>query len=771
MTCYRNEIAGISKSVASRYTKHGRSFHNDGHRHWQNETAHKLNYGILCHGIQIFLQQRYFEEPIGDPRSPSYIPKSSRSRSLYLPPFFSFSLLLFPFSPLFSPFKMPTQQRITRFLSGDGSTPSTPSAPPVGRRAPRKKRALKNVVAPPQERISNWFHPMDQSGSTLGPQDDGLTTGPQTKGSTLGPQKQGSTLCPQDNSRVTLGPQQDVEMMVVDSEDESSPVSLGVSAQKSESSKKTSHSKGVIVVSPRQSPEKATSKPLKTPAKIAEVKLDNSFTPPPTEPRRSKCSAAAVAKSNIKRSYEATEEDATQVKKARKEVSAAASDVLRTGKYGRDIATLKTLELFEKYRTQHRVENAPTASLEKEKEDVVKLEESDYEEAGSVHSDYDGNKKSRTNRKIGNVSIDATQEDADESNREPIDIDPLDALVDDECIPLDDDEVEGDDENIAIEDDNAIKNDNDSPKPAQTRPHIQTTEVNAAQWVKECNETYHVDENDKDVRRFEESFAHVIYAICSWAKDIPDTWSKLPRKDREMSTSFYSLLKRAAVDPDSLLETVLQGIPLQTRKVLGKADLKATDLLDLPLIPKAFKHWLVYINIATELRDEQICQEKKFATSSKLYKVAKPLVNVKEASKTSLYVGSSIRKEGSWKRIQEHEMAANRTPPSSGSMHYHEISKSNVVTNFRVFGVWQNKYVKGSYIGQDTGKWIVLLVEGLTMGYLGLYTEQNAVTSGAGFCTPASYILVKHIRSGISLPDFSNVSLNRVWPLSSGGSK
>ncbi|KAM0461270.1 hypothetical protein ACHAPV_004589 [Trichoderma viride] len=361
---------------------------------------------------------------------------------------------------------MPTQQRITRFLSGDGSTPSTPSAPPVGRRAPRKKRTSKNVVAPPQERISNWFHPMDQSGSTLGPQDDGstlgphddgLTLGPHDDGLTTGPQTKGSTLCPQDDSRVTLGPQQDVEMMVVDSEDESSPVSLGVSAQKSESSKKTSHSKGVIVVSPRQSPEKATSKPLKTPAKIAEVKLDNSFTPPPTEPRRSKRSAAAVAKSNIKRRYEATEEDATQVKKARKEVSAAASDVFRTGKDGRDIATLKTLELFEKYRTQHRVENAPTASLEKEKKGVVKLEESDYEEAGSVHSDYDGNKKSRTNRKIGNVSIDATQEDADESNPEPIDIDPLDALVDDECIPLDDDEVEGDDENIAIEDDNVIK--------------------------------------------------------------------------------------------------------------------------------------------------------------------------------------------------------------------------------------------------------------------------------------------------------------------------
>ncbi|UKZ62154.1 uncharacterized protein TrAtP1_003414 [Trichoderma atroviride] len=166
-------------------------------------------------------------------------------------------------------------------------------------------------------------------------------------------------------------------------------------------------------------------------------------------------------------------------------------------------------------------ENTPAASLER-KEDVVKLEESGYEEAGSVHSDYGGNRKSRANRITGKVSIDATQEDAHESNREPIDIDPLDALVDGDCISLDDDEAKGD-ENFAIEHDNAMKNDNHSSKPSQDRPHTQTAEVDVAQWVKECNEAYRVDEDDKDARRCEGSFAQVIYAICNWATDIPDT--------------------------------------------------------------------------------------------------------------------------------------------------------------------------------------------------------------------------------------------------------
>lgn len=47
------------------------------------------------------------------------------------------------------------------------------------------------------------------------------------------------------------------------------------------------------------------SRTLETPAKTAEVKLENSFTPPPTEPRRSRRSAAVAASGRIKRSYEA----------------------------------------------------------------------------------------------------------------------------------------------------------------------------------------------------------------------------------------------------------------------------------------------------------------------------------------------------------------------------------------------------------------------------------------------------------------------------------
>lgn len=392
-------------------------------------------------------------------------------------------------------------------------------------------------------------------------------------------------------------------------------------------------------------------------------------------------------------------------------MSAAASDVLGEDEEDKDIAKLKTLELLKTVRTQRSLGNPPAASLEKEEEGSVKLEELDDEDAVPVQGDTCDNDW-------------AAEEDIDESDSEPIEMDPIDTLVDDEYIALEDDEGEGDDV-VPVE--NVMENDNDSSEASQKRPRTQTAEVDAAQWVKECDKAYAVDENDKDVRQFEAYLAHIIYIIYRWAEDLRGDWFELPRKDREMVVSFYAIFKRAAVNPNNLLEIILQGIPLQTRKVLGKADLKATDLFDLPLIPDKCMHRLVYMDVATELRDEQICRVKKFKACSTFYKAAKPMVNLKEASRVSLYVGSSMRKAGSWHRI-EHENAANQPESSREGMHYREISKSNVVTNFRMIGVWKNIYADDSYVTQDVDRWLVTMVEGLMMVYLGIYTEQNAAT-------------------------------------------
>lgn len=440
--------------------------------------------------------------------------------------------------------------------------------------------------------------------------------------------------------------------------------------------------------------------------------------------------------------------------KARKEVSVAASRVLRKGKDGRDIGTLRTLELVENVRTQQSLGNAPAASLEEE-EDAVKLEESDYEEAGSVHSDYGD-------------SIDAIQKDADESDCEPMDIDPLDALVDDEYVPFDDDEIE-DDEDIVIEDgerEDVIDSDHDSSKASESRRHPQT----AAQLTKECNEAYGVDENNADVTRFENFFAHIIGEICKWAERLTGDWFKLKKEEREMTRSFCAMFNKAAKDPNQLLEIILQGVPLQTRKALGKLteDSNATDLLDLPPVPDSVRHRLVYANVATELYDEQICYARKFAGSATLYKAAKPSVNLKETSKASLYVGSPIRKEASWKRIREHEMAAKNPESSKKSMHYSETSKRNVVCNFRMLGVWENPYVNAGFDGQNVSTWIAPMVEGLIMVYLGMYTEKNKPKGLSRLFPSASYDLVKRVRCAIPLPSFENASLNRTLPLCQG---
>ncbi|PTB39059.1 hypothetical protein M441DRAFT_145078, partial [Trichoderma asperellum CBS 433.97] len=154
--------------------------------------------------------------------------------------------------------------------------------------------------------------------------------------------------------------------------------------------------------------------------------------------------------------------------------------------------------------TQRSLGNPPAASLEKEEEGSVKLEELDDEDAVPVQGDTCDNDW-------------AAEEDIDESDSEPIEMDPIDTLVDDEYIALEDDEGEGDDV-VPVE--NVMENDNDSSEASQKRPRTQTAEVDAAQWVKECDKAYAVDENDKDVRQFEAYLAHIIYIIYRWAEDL-----------------------------------------------------------------------------------------------------------------------------------------------------------------------------------------------------------------------------------------------------------
>lgn len=123
-----------------------------------------------------------------------------------------------------------------------------------------------------------------------------------------------------------------------------------------------------------------------------------------------------------------------------------------------------------------------------------------------------------------------------------------------------------------------------------------------------------------------------------------------------MTTSFFRLFRRVTGNHADLVRICLEGMPHQTRKILGKSDLSGKDLPDLPTIPSTCKHRLVYIDVATRLQEGQIRKIKRdFCISPKVYKTANRVTDLKEAVEVKLYVGSSVNRRRGHTRNREHE--------------------------------------------------------------------------------------------------------------------
>ncbi|PTB61692.1 hypothetical protein BBK36DRAFT_1131195 [Trichoderma citrinoviride] len=206
-----------------------------------------------------------------------------------------------------------------------------------------------------------------------------------------------------------------------------------------------------------------------------------------------------------------------------------------------------------------------------------------------------------------------------------------------------------------------------------------------------------------------------------------------------MTTGFYHLLRRAAADPASLVRTCPDGMPRIVRKILGKRDLSEKDLLALPIVPSPCNRRLVYVDVATRLRQEQVREvTRNFRGRPKPYKAATPS-DLEDALGIKLFVGLSLNRLGGHTRIRQHEGIANGHLKKVINMHYDEVLKPDVICNFRMISVYQNPYADHSYDGQDPSRWVAPFVEGLIMVYLGLYTEKNRSSSKPHFSPQCSY--------------------------------
>ncbi|KAK1243968.1 hypothetical protein MKX08_002106 [Trichoderma sp. CBMAI-0020] len=480
-----------------------------------------------------------------------------------------------------------------------------------------------------------------------------------------------------------------------------------------------------------------------TPAKEADTSVPPHPTPSSIGPQRLRRSAFAAAKASIQRSYEVYGQPLVDSAEAAKSSGRALAHV--TGSTGSPAASASSYSSVVK------------EDCEAELPVFYNKDAATFYSGNASDGDCDQVSQCATETG-GELEYEPFLHD--EPHAASDSIDHIHLIADDEYIAVED---EDDDDDHAPLDDDA-EDDDDASEPLRKKPRVVSADVNAAKWLAEYNALHPVEPDDEDLLRFDGNLAYIIKRCCRWATEGNiSAWYKLPRVEREMTLSFHFIFRKAAVNPDNLIQIILDGMPLQARKVLGKKDLSPLDLLDLPVIPRKFKHRLVYLDIAIRLAQDKI---RNVQRGSRFLKEAMSPTDLQQALQVKLYVGSSVNALGGHTRIRAHVSTANghRKVKRLG-LHYGEITQADVVPNFRMFGVWQNPYADGSLDEQNTAAWVAPMVEGMMIVYLGLYTKKHLVKDLRAIFPLASYGLVNQLRAAIALPAFTDNSLNRAWPL------
>ncbi|KAJ4018074.1 hypothetical protein NW752_001986 [Fusarium irregulare] len=268
------------------------------------------------------------------------------------------------------------------------------------------------------------------------------------------------------------------------------------------------------------------------------------------------------------------------------------------------------------------------------------------------------------------------EEKKEEDDGEYEDEDDEGGYEDDEGGYEDDEEFEGDNEEDLLlddvesppdEQDGDGEEEDDDDDESEPRKRTRLSEYdsceNAEEWIRMYNQKNPVDEDDQDKHRFQTKIRAMITLLCRWARDETDTrievWMRLSATDREMTRPFRGLL--AHQDSTILADNLLAHIPDKAQKVLGKRDLKAIDLLDLPEVPGKFRHRITYVNVSVKVGVRNVVKSQSQLTPKDCQvKTLKPGTHIKSTMIVKTYIGSSINKLGGYSRLRQHEK--NATP-------------------------------------------------------------------------------------------------------------
>ncbi|KAF5662765.1 hypothetical protein FDENT_13289 [Fusarium denticulatum] len=348
--------------------------------------------------------------------------------------------------------------------------------------------------------------------------------------------------------------------------------------------------------------------------------------------------------------------------------------------------------------------------------------------------------------------------------------DPQDIEINYDELPLDEgEEAEAEEEEEEEEVDNEEAVTESSNRSKKARLSIESAE----DWISNYNKENPVDKNDPELQRFQGLFSALIRGACEWAREdyngSLNAWFGLPAKGREMTRPFRGKLAHVVIQ--DVIDNLLGHILDKGKKVLGRGDLTAIDLLDLPRAPERLLHRIVYADAPVQAGVDNIIRIPSILGNGPV-KTLKRNIQLAKKTKTKAYIGSSINRLGGYKRLQDHEKGLNGIY-STLSKHYKFSQQQDVAPNLRIIGMWSNPHVvEDLNADNDTQRWLPVFCEGMIMVYLGLLNRHDRPISPnplvKDLFSDAKYDLIDKLRNGLELPNLQQESLNIAWPLAQG---
>lgn len=291
-----------------------------------------------------------------------------------------------------------------------------------------------------------------------------------------------------------------------------------------------------------------------------------------------------------------------------------------------------------------------------------------------------------------------------------------------------------------------------------------------------------IDSADADKIRFQTLYRQLLDNLFQWVESKSRAnWTEFftdRTEQREVGTQFANKLQQTSA-AEIAYET-FRHIPDIAQKILGTTSLAPSDLLELPIIPQMCQHRLTYVDVAVRVNQEDIEFAPSQLTGHKNRIDVKQLRENYTLRQTRCYVGSTVAKQGGWCRVSQHEVQIMKTGDHNThrSAHYDFARQPDVVPNFRAIAFWDNPFAHGNTTAVDDAKrFMPVLTEALIMVFLGML-HNNWPPQRLFFLSRTGVKLtviddvalqfIDSLRAGISLPRFSDVSLNIAWPLRFG---